>query len=103
MKTAEVGGDWYDVICVDPDGPVDVVVGDVQGHDGAAAALMARLSSVIRASAGRGQQLLETMAETDRFLLNLDTERLASVLLARVSDDRNRVELLSAGHPRRSW
>lgn len=49
----EVGGDWYDVIAL-PRGRVGVVVGDVQGHDTHAAAIMGQLRIAIRAYAGRG-------------------------------------------------
>ena len=54
-ETAEVGGDWYDVLVVPRTGAVVVVVGDVEGHDARAASVMGRVSSVIRAEASRGE------------------------------------------------
>lgn len=49
----EVGGDWYDVIAL-PRDRVGIVVGDVQGHDTHAAAIMGQLRIALRAYAGRG-------------------------------------------------
>ncbi|PRY38532.1 PAS domain S-box-containing protein [Geodermatophilus tzadiensis] len=45
---ADVGGDFYDLLQL-PDGSVGVVVGDVVGHDVAAAAAMGHLRGLIRA------------------------------------------------------
>lgn len=47
----EVGGDWYDVFTVGPGRRVAVVVGDVAGHDIAAAAAMGQLRASLRALA----------------------------------------------------
>lgn len=49
----EVGGDWYDVISL-PRDRVGIVVGDVQGHDTHAAAIMGQLRIALRAYAGEG-------------------------------------------------
>jgi anti-sigma regulatory factor (Ser/Thr protein kinase) len=46
-ENAQVGGDWYDVLQVNPD-VVGVVIGDVVGHDVEAAASMGQLRSVVR-------------------------------------------------------
>ena len=45
---ADVGGDFYDLLQL-PDGSVGMVVGDVVGHDVAAAAAMGQLRGLIRA------------------------------------------------------
>ena len=47
---AQVGGDWYDVLQIDPE-TVSVVIGDVVGHDIEAAATMGQLRSVVRSYA----------------------------------------------------
>ncbi|GIG40262.1 hypothetical protein Cph01nite_20240 [Cellulomonas phragmiteti] len=47
---AQVGGDWYDVLQIDPE-TVSVVIGDVVGHDVEAAATMGQLRSVVRSYA----------------------------------------------------
>lgn len=49
-EIAEVGGDFYDVIPF-PDGTLGVAVGDVLGHDLAAAAAMGHLRGLLRACA----------------------------------------------------
>ena len=49
----DIGGDWYDVIAL-PGGRVGAVIGDVQGHDTHAAAVMGQLRIVLRAYAGEG-------------------------------------------------
>jgi serine phosphatase RsbU (regulator of sigma subunit) len=101
-ETAEVGGDWYDAVTVTagPDaGAVDVVVGDVEGHDGEAAALMARLSSVIRADSRRGADVETIIRDLEVFHAGLGTERLASVVIARLRPDDGGVVVASAGHP----
>jgi hypothetical protein len=43
----QVGGDWYDLFTL-PNGAIGVVVGDVTGHDAAAAAAVGQLRSVLR-------------------------------------------------------
>ncbi|WP_148234381.1 SpoIIE family protein phosphatase [Cellulomonas flavigena] len=47
---AQVGGDWYDVLQIDPQ-TIGVVIGDVVGHDVEAAATMGQLRSVVRSYA----------------------------------------------------
>jgi len=44
---AAVGGDWYDAF-LQPDGATMLVIGDVAGHDTAAAATMGQLRSLLR-------------------------------------------------------
>jgi serine phosphatase RsbU (regulator of sigma subunit) len=46
--TADVGGDWYDAITL-PDGGLALVIGDVVGHDLAAASATGQLRSAMRA------------------------------------------------------
>ncbi|MBV2365727.1 PP2C family protein-serine/threonine phosphatase [Streptomonospora nanhaiensis] len=47
---AEVGGDWYDAFVL-PDGAAALAVGDVCGHDRAAAVEMSKLQNMLRALA----------------------------------------------------
>ncbi|MFG1925303.1 PP2C family protein-serine/threonine phosphatase [Cryptosporangium sp. NPDC048952] len=44
----QVGGDWYDAVCL-PDGRLALVIGDVTGHDIGAAASMGALRNMLRA------------------------------------------------------
>ncbi|WP_326643919.1 SpoIIE family protein phosphatase [Nonomuraea fuscirosea] len=47
---AEVGGDWYDSFVL-PDGATMIAIGDVAGHDLAAAVVMSQLRNMLRALA----------------------------------------------------
>jgi len=98
-ETAEVGGDWYDVVVVPATGAVVVVVGDVEGHDGQAAAVMGRVSSVIRAEASRGERPSKVLEFAERFLLDVGIERMVTVAVASVCPATGGVVLASAGHP----
>jgi PAS domain S-box-containing protein len=98
-ETAEVGGDWYDVVVVPGTGAVVVVVGDVEGHDAGAASLMGRISSVVRAEASRGERPSTVLEMAENFLLDLGVERMVTVAVASVCPATGAVTLASAGHP----
>ncbi|GAA2493021.1 SpoIIE family protein phosphatase [Streptomyces gobitricini] len=93
----QVGGDWYDVIPL-PRGRVGVVVGDVQGHDTHAAAIMGQLRIALRAYAGEGHAPSTVLARASRFLAELDTERFATCTYAQVDLDSGTVRAVRAGH-----
>lgn len=86
---AAVGGDWYDAF-LQPGGATVLVIGDVAGHDTAAAATMGQLRSLLRGiptshdEAGPAQVL--TMLDTSMELLQVHT--LATAAVARL--DRRR-------------
>lgn len=91
-----VGGDWFDAIAVD-DGLV-LVVGDVQGHDVQAAALMGQLRTVVRASACEGHAPAGVLARTADYLDRLDTELLATVLVVHLDVQARLATAACAGH-----
>ncbi|OLZ67936.1 protein phosphatase [Streptomyces amritsarensis] len=93
----EVGGDWYDVIAL-PRNRVGVVVGDVQGHDTHAAAIMGQLRIALRAYAGEGHPPSTVLARASRFLAELDTERFATCMYAQVDLETGGVRAVRAGH-----
>ncbi|MCX4585647.1 SpoIIE family protein phosphatase [Streptomyces sp. NBC_01481] len=93
----EVGGDWYDVIAL-PRGRVGIVVGDVQGHDTHAAAIMGQLRIALRAFAGEGHDPSTVLARSSRFLAELDTERFATCTYAQVDLVSGGVRAVRAGH-----
>ncbi|WP_329391381.1 SpoIIE family protein phosphatase [Streptomyces sp. NBC_01716] len=93
----EVGGDWYDVIAL-PGGRVGVVVGDVQGHDTHAAAIMGQLRIALRAFAGEGHPPATVLARASRFLVELDTERFATCTYAELDLSTGEVRAVRAGH-----
>ena len=86
----EVGGDWYDA-AVMPDGSVDVTIGDVQGHDVGAAAVMGALRNMLRTlSFAVEDSPAETLRRLDRSARHLDLPRLASVVLGQLAAERRR-------------
>ncbi|MEU5150484.1 SpoIIE family protein phosphatase [Streptomyces yangpuensis] len=93
----EVGGDWYDVIAL-PRNRVGIVVGDVQGHDTHAAAIMGQLRIALRAYAGEGHPPSTVLARASRFLAELDTERFATCMYAQVDLETGGVRAVRAGH-----
>jgi serine phosphatase RsbU (regulator of sigma subunit) len=76
-----------------------VIVGDVEGHDGHAAALMARYSTLLRAACCRREAVDAVIDELREFHASLDSERLVTVGLARIYVASSAVEVASAGHP----
>ncbi|MEU2680781.1 SpoIIE family protein phosphatase [Streptomyces sp. NPDC007107] len=93
----EVGGDWYDVITL-PRGRIGVVVGDVQGHDTHAAAIMGQLRIALRAYAAEGHPPATVLARASRFLAELDTDRFATSTYAQVDLATGAVRVVRAGH-----
>jgi serine phosphatase RsbU (regulator of sigma subunit) len=97
-KGAEIGGDWYSVVEVD-DHRFAVVVGDVSGHDMAAAGIMAALRYTIRALAKLGtppDEILDRAAQE----LDITTDNhFATVLVGLVDTRIQEMTLASAGHP----
>lgn len=93
----DIGGDWYDVIPL-PGGRVGVVIGDVQGHDPHAAAVMGQLRIVLRAYAAEGHTPATVMARASVFLHELDTQRFATCLYAEADLSTGVVQIVRAGH-----
>ena len=98
---AQVGGDWYDVFRL-PDGPVGIAIGDVMGHDLAAAASMGQLRSVLQSYAWQGSEPDVVLDRLDQLVQGLDMAQLATCAYGRLelpSDGRpGRLRLANAGH-----
>ncbi|MEO3754076.1 SpoIIE family protein phosphatase [Streptomyces sp. B6B3] len=93
----DIGGDWYDVIPL-PGGRVAAVIGDVEGHDTHATAVMGQLRIVLRAYAAEGHPAATVMARASAFLGDLDTERFATCLYAEHDPATGWLRLVRAGH-----
>ncbi|KUN02914.1 protein phosphatase [Streptomyces yokosukanensis] len=93
----DIGGDWYDLIPL-PGGRVGAVIGDVQGHDTHAAAVMGQLRIVLRAYAAEGHTPATVMARASVFLHELDTDRFATCLYAEADLSTGVVQAVRAGH-----
>ncbi|MGW0790656.1 SpoIIE family protein phosphatase [Streptomyces sp. NPDC002911] len=93
----DIGGDWYDIISL-PGGRVGAVIGDVQGHDTHAAAVMGQLRIVLRAYAAEGHSPATVMARASVFLHELDTDRFATCTYAEADLTTGVVQMVRAGH-----
>ncbi|MFF7210974.1 SpoIIE family protein phosphatase [Streptomyces sp. NPDC008238] len=94
----EVGGDFYDLIRLD-DTCVAAVIGDVQGHNVNAAALMGQVRTAVHAHATAGASPDQVLSRTNRLLDELDTGLFTSCLYAHLRLTEGILRLASAGHP----
>ncbi|MFF9203090.1 SpoIIE family protein phosphatase [Streptomyces sp. NPDC014986] len=94
----DIGGDFYDLIRL-TDTTVAAVIGDVQGHDMKAAALMGQVRMAVHSHATAGATADQVLVLADRDLADLDTSRFVSCLYAHLDLARHQVTLASAGHP----
>lgn len=94
----EVGGDFYDLVRLD-DTTAAAAIGDVQGHDIDAAALMGQVRTAVHGHATAGASPGEVLSTTNRLLVDLDSGRFASCLYVHLDLVRRTACLASAGHP----
>lgn len=105
-QAAQVGGDWYDVFR-QPDGATMLVIGDVVGHDTAAAAAMGQLRALLRGIAAcHGDGPSAVLVSVDQVIDTLQIDTTATVIVARLvqtaQDAARGVRQLrwsNAGHP----
>jgi serine phosphatase RsbU (regulator of sigma subunit) len=104
-SAADVGGDFYDLLHL-PDGSVGIVVGDVVGHDVAAAAAMGHLRGVLRACIWDAEDADpgSVLARVDRLVQGLRVASLATMVYVRavppsVPGAPWRLHVANAGHP----
>ncbi len=106
MEVAEVGGDWYDAF-LQPSGATMVVIGDVVGHDTAAAAAMGQLRGMLRGIAYReGPGPAAVLNELDAAVQGLGMGTMATAAIARFEQTAEehaagltRLRWCNAGHP----
>ncbi len=101
----QVGGDWYDALVL-PDAMTTLVIGDVIGHDIAAAAVMGQLRNILRAFIwDRNERPSAVVGRLDRAIRDLRIGTQATMIVARVEsqpgDPTGRLLLrwTNAGHP----
>ncbi|MFI5866793.1 SpoIIE family protein phosphatase [Streptomyces sp. NPDC051546] len=92
----EVGGDWYDVIAL-PDGSVACIIGDVQGHNIQAAALMGQVRTAMHAYAWEDPSPDRVLERTNELMLQMGAAGFATCLYA-LLDPLGRVVSARAGH-----
>jgi phosphoserine phosphatase RsbU/P len=93
-----VGGDWYDVFVL-PDGEIGIVIGDVVGRGLAAAVVMGRLRSALRAYALEVLDPAAVLERLDRKLQHFERGQMTTVLYGVVDPALTTIRLASAGHP----
>ncbi|MEU3186294.1 SpoIIE family protein phosphatase [Streptomyces sp. NPDC006923] len=93
----DIGGDFYDLIRLD-DTSAAAVIGDVQGHNVNAAALMGQVRTAVHAHASAGAPPDEVLARTNRLLIDLRSNLFTSCLYAHLDLRHNRARLAAAGH-----
>ena len=103
VRGLQVGGDWYDAFTADPDGSLDLVIGDAIGHDTRAAVRMAELRHTLRTLAlDRAAGPAEVLQRLDRALRTLGADAGATCLHARLGppdgDGLRQLTWSSAGH-----
>jgi hypothetical protein len=92
-----VGGDWYDLFVL-PSGVLWVVTGDVAGHGLAAAVVMGRVRSALRAYALVSDSPEAVLELTDRKVLHFEMGTLVTVVCATSAPPYRSFRVASAGH-----
>lgn len=93
-----VGGDWYDLLEL-PGQRIGLVIGDVQGHNMKAAAVMGQLRNALRAYAAEGHEPAAVLSRTNRLMSDLDPSLFATCCYLALDLVTGRAELVLAGHP----
>ncbi|TFE42653.1 PAS sensor protein [Streptomyces sp. ICN441] len=94
----EIGGDFYDLIRCD-DTTAAATIGDVQGHNIQAAALMGQVRTAVHAHATAGAAPSDVLARTNRLLSDLEPDLFTSCLFARLDLAGHTARMATAGHP----
>ncbi|GGV71276.1 hypothetical protein GCM10010261_67120 [Streptomyces pilosus] len=95
-RGVDVGGDFYDLIRLG-DTAAAAVIGDVQGHNIKAAALMGQVRTAVHATAGAAPG--GVLARTNGVLMDLETDLFVSCLYLHIDLTEGSLHLASAGHP----
>jgi serine phosphatase RsbU (regulator of sigma subunit)/anti-sigma regulatory factor (Ser/Thr protein kinase) len=95
---AQVGGDWYDVVAT-PGGGATLVVGDVQGHSLAAAAVMGQLRTALHAYLSEGHHPDVALARANLLMSQLDPSVLATCAIFALDPQTGSARIVRAGHP----
>ncbi|WP_246083057.1 SpoIIE family protein phosphatase [Nonomuraea diastatica] len=93
-----IGGDFYDLIRLS-DTKAAAIIGDVQGHNVTAAALMGQVRTAIHAYAAAGASPGNVLKLTNRLLMDLDPDLFTSCLLIYFDLRLRTLWAASAGHP----
>jgi sigma-B regulation protein RsbU (phosphoserine phosphatase) len=95
--SGSVGGDWYDVLPL-PGGKLGVVAGDVAGSGLAAAVIMGRMRSALRAYALEATDPALVLRKLDRKIQYFEQDAMATVLYGLYTPGTGEFVVSSAGH-----
>ncbi|MBM9623276.1 PP2C family protein-serine/threonine phosphatase [Streptomyces zhihengii] len=98
----DIGGDWYDGFLL-PDGSLGLSIGDVQGHDVEAAAVMGQIRIGLRAVATATVDPGEILGRANDLLLSVDQGLFATCSFLRFDPATGVVESARAGHVPAVW
>ncbi|MBL1083593.1 SpoIIE family protein phosphatase [Streptomyces actinomycinicus] len=93
----DIGGDWYDAFMM-PDGAIALEIGDVQGHDVDAAAVMGQVRLSLRAIAAQEPDPGTVLTRTNELLVTTAPARFASCTMLHIDPRDGQVTGTSAGH-----
>jgi putative methionine-R-sulfoxide reductase with GAF domain len=96
-EEGRVGGDWYDVFAL-PSGRLWLVIGDVAGHGLAAAVVMGRLRTALRAYTLDDGNPGDVLGRMDSNVQQFEPEVMATVFCATFEPSLDRLQVSSAGH-----
>lgn len=95
---SEVGGDWYDVIAM-PGGRVGLVMGDVAGKGLAAASMVGRLRSAMRAYALEGHSPADVVDRLNQLVWSeIEDGHMTTMVYVVLDPLEGRVTWVNAGH-----
>ncbi|MFJ4184058.1 PP2C family protein-serine/threonine phosphatase [Kitasatospora sp. NPDC089509] len=97
-----IGGDWYDGFPL-PDGSVAFSLGDVQGHDVEAAAIMGQVRVGLRAVAATAADPGEVLGRANDLLISMDSRRFATCSFLRYDPATGDLSHARAGHVPPVW
>ncbi|MFJ8043321.1 PP2C family protein-serine/threonine phosphatase [Kitasatospora sp. NPDC096147] len=97
-----VGGDWYDGFRL-PDGSVAFSLGDVQGHDAEAAAIMGQIRIALRALATTATDPGEVLGRANDLLTSMAFRRFATCSFLRYDPVSGELSHARAGHVPPIW
>ncbi|QFR02243.1 serine/threonine-protein phosphatase [Streptomyces phaeolivaceus] len=98
----DIGGDWYDGFTM-PDGSVGFAIGDVQGHDVEAAALMGQVRICLRAVATATTDPAEVLRRTNDLLVSMDSGLFVTCSFLRFDPVTSELAEARAGHVPAVW
>ena len=95
---AQIGGDWYDAVCLN-DGRIVISIGDVSGAGLEAAVTMASVRQAIRAVAQVYADPVTMLDAADRMLKQEQPGRIVTAFVGVVDSIAETIIYASAGHP----